>query len=235
MPIYHVDHYDPEERHGWVRSMVDIPRRHRSSTNLPYEPERRVARASSVNPHSVYNPGLRYAQLEADYYRDPRIPIGYHTVSAGKHALLVDSRYHDDQGTYSRLSPEIELYRERRPSTAVRRESKGDYRRPSYDMENRLHRDSERKQAMIPNGHVQQRDRKSSREVIDRTDETDVKLPVGELSPDCPPSSNPPNGYHTVTRVPGEKVNGVITETVKTDRLDGEKSAIAEEKLSQWV
>lgn len=75
IPIYHIDHADMSH-HGWARSMVDIPRGQRLSSGIIDRPEGLERRDHS------------YERL----IDDNRMPRGYHTVSSGRHAMMVDSR-----------------------------------------------------------------------------------------------------------------------------------------------
>ncbi|XP_060567590.1 toll-like receptor 3 [Ruditapes philippinarum] len=76
IPIYHIDHAD-KVHHGWARSMVDIPRGQRLSSGLLEERGMMKRRRPS------------YERLIDDV---DRIPHGYHTVSSGRRAIMVDSR-----------------------------------------------------------------------------------------------------------------------------------------------
>ena len=76
IPIYHIDHAD-RGHHGWARSMVDIPRGQRLSSGL-LEDRGMVKRRRQS-----------YERLIDDV---DRIPHGYHTVSSGRRAIMVDSR-----------------------------------------------------------------------------------------------------------------------------------------------
>lgn len=85
VPIYHIDFSDPRARHGWVKSMVDIPRAHKSGER--YAEYRQRPRVDARD---------RYTRLEEERERRyGRIPLGYHTISSGNRAHIINSKMLD--------------------------------------------------------------------------------------------------------------------------------------------
>lgn len=90
IPIYHIDHAD-KSHHGWARSMVDIPR------------SQRISGAFVGMPGVAKRRGYSYER----FVDDDRIPHGYHTVSSGRRAIMVDSRLAERSRSTERVRPRL--------------------------------------------------------------------------------------------------------------------------------
>ncbi|XP_053396269.1 slit homolog 2 protein-like [Mercenaria mercenaria] len=90
IPIYHIDHAD-KSHPGWARSMVDIPRGHRLSNGL-------------LGGHGMAK--CRRQSYER-FIDDDRIPVGYHTISSGRQAIMVDSRLAERSRSSNQVGPRL--------------------------------------------------------------------------------------------------------------------------------
>lgn len=230
IPIYHIDYSDPRASRGWLKSMVDIPRAHRSADN--YDRHR-------VKDGGGRDPRLPSARLDESYRYD-RIPLGYHTVTSGYRSPIIHSKMMERSRSMGiRPSQDNVLEDERwiQNGHTVRDA------RPS------IHTYARERSKSIPNGHIVHGSRSGPKEYqlgsgtsenIPNTvdvDETEPKtrLLIKDGADDGHGQSQ--LGYHTIASTRGVtlKSDRHPSDRVTYSRLDRAKSASTDGHLSQWV
>ncbi|KAH3742390.1 hypothetical protein DPMN_049132 [Dreissena polymorpha] len=232
VPIYHVDHYDPNKRHGWVRSMVDIPRVHRSSRDFlrSHSPTRSHVRR--------YESDMRipYHRLKPEF-RDDRIPHGYHTVSHGRHAMMIDSRFTGSPCAMERAlsQQEVDHLEELYSNRFIVRDFRPS---PTREAEVQVHIENAAHNAAgkmgIPNGVLVREVEKETFGSINAVN-VDETAPKSKLAVKTAEKIVPVvREYNTIASTKGAHLgNGVTTKSFKPQRL--ERSASADNHLSPWV
>ena len=211
VPIYHIDFADPRARHGWVKSMVDIPRAHHKSGDH-YDPYRQRYRGDGR---------VAYKRLvEERESRYGRIPSGYHTIASGNRAHIIQSK-------------SVERIRDGDVRQAGKRYVVDDKLIPNgYGG----HRKGE---GLSPKVHKETQ--RCGNQRMSASVDVDETVPKSRLfvreEDEGRGTSSLPAGYHTiagtrgVTLAPGREIIG----ETKYHKLDKAKSASTDGHLSQWV